>query len=421
MKVLHIAVHLGGGVGRAHSVLAAASPPDMRRHYVLLETPRDVRFVNSVEASRAEITIAPDDVTVARLAAEADVVQVEWWNHPRLYACLSRADLPSIRSVFWCHVSGLHAPYIPTGLFSAADSVLLTSACSFAAPNVSSLPAEIRSRIAVANSAFGFERKGIARPRNVSTPAVTYLGTVDFAKMSPQFFDIVDAVERAELTVSVWGAVDPSGAVARRAAAMRFPERISFKGHSADPADALADPGIFLYPLQARHFGTAENALIEAMSLGWAPLVLDNPAEAAIVRHGETGFVERDAPAAARRLSWMMERPDVVARIGERAAADVAATRTPAQLVRAFECSYRTALARPKRQVNFASILGDTPADWFLSTLCLNNEMRDSVGFSTDAAASKGSFNHFLTCFPGDASLTALAARLAPMPSKRTP
>jgi len=50
---------------------------------------------------------------------------------------------------------------------------------------------------------------------------------------------------------------------------MRHPERIEFCGETAEPAAALSDADIFFYPLQPDHYGTAENALIEAMSLGW--------------------------------------------------------------------------------------------------------------------------------------------------------
>ena len=49
---------------------------------------------------------------------------------------------------------------------------------------------------------------------------------------------------------------------------MRHPERISFAAQTAEPAAALSEADIFFYPLQPDHYGTAENALIEAMSLG---------------------------------------------------------------------------------------------------------------------------------------------------------
>ncbi len=408
MKILHIAPHLGGGVGKAHSALCAASSADIQRHYVLLEPPRDLRFFERMQAAGAHITVAPDFSTIAHLASEADIVQVEWWNHPRIYECLCCANLPAMRTVFWSHVSGLHAPYIPTGLFAAADCFLLTSSCSLDAPNIAALPEEARQRIEIANSAVGFASHERVAADTPSAPQVAYLGTVDFSKMSPETFEVIDAVDVPEFTVSIWGAVDPAGEVAHRAAAMRAPERVSFKGHVIDPRAILAEAGIFLYLLQPHHFGTAENALVEAMSLGWAPLVFANPAETAIVRHGETGFVEKDAAAACRRLAWMMRHPEAVARIGRQAAAEIAGTRTAEAIADTFDRVYRSALSREKKKANFGAILGQTAADWFLSTQSLDGDRHETMAVSAGGAASKGSFSHFLHCFPGDRSLQAL-------------
>ena len=68
-------------------------------------------------------------------------------------------------------------------------------------------------------------------------------------------------------------------------------------------------PDIFFYPLQPDHYGTAENALVEAMSLGLMPVVLDNPAEMAIVRDGETGFVARSIERCTALLQTLLASP----------------------------------------------------------------------------------------------------------------
>src|SRR4029079_6226369 len=103
-------------------------------------------------------------------------------------------------------------------------------------------------------------------------------------------FDAIDAVGDDSVHVAVWGEVDPQGAVVARANAMRHPDRVEFMGRTSDAAAALASADIFFYPLQRDHYGTAENALVEAMSLGLTALVLDNPARKAIVHAGKTGF-----------------------------------------------------------------------------------------------------------------------------------
>lgn len=412
MKVLHIAAHLGGGVGKAHSALVPATDGAVGRHYVLLEPPRDMRFVDAVRAAGAEVTVAPDFATLGAFATEADIVQVEWWNHPRLYECLCRAGLPPLRSVFWCHVSGLYAPFIPPGLYGVADRFLFSSPCSFDAPGVRALEPDVRNRLGVANSGFGFSGSGgVPAPRG-SQPAVAYLGTVDFSKMNPQFFDVVEGIDAPDFSVSVWGTCDSNSDVARRAAGLRTPKRVVFEGYARDPEQVLSTPGIFLYLLHPQHFGTAENALVEAMSLGWAPLVFDNPAEAAIVQHEKTGFIETTSEAVRRRLQWMLDNPEAVASIGANAAADVAARRTPELTAKIFDETYRLLLANPKRPADFRSVLGETPSDWFLTTLSPNAGGEDIPPFAMSGAASKGSFRHFAASFPDDASLRALADRV---------
>lgn len=409
MKLLHIAPHLGGGVGKVHAALCEASSPHIQRHYALLEEPRDIRFTERIKNTGVGITYVPDHESLAKLASEADIVQFEWWNHPRIYGCLCRAGLPAMRTVFWSHISGLYAPYIPTGLFAAADAFMLTSSCSLAAPNMAALPEATRSRINIADSGIGFTGRRRRPSGGPSRPPVAYLGTVNFSKMSPTFFDVIDSVDVRDLTVAIWGATDPFGDVVTRASTMRHTDRARFMGHGSDPESILAEPGIFLYLLQPLHFGTAENALVEAMSLGWAPLVFANPAEAAIVRHGETGFVEKDASSAARRLAWMLENPEAVARIGRRAAAEIAATRTPETLVKRFDRVYRDILSRKKKQRDFSAIFGNTAVDWFLSTRSPDGRAREPLSIARDETASKGSLTHFLACFPDDPSLLALS------------
>ena len=113
MKVLHITPHLGGGVGKAHAALRGAMPGEVDQTYVLLEAPRDTRYADLIAEQGGRIVIADNLDQVAALAGAADIVQFEFWNHPRLFECLARCDFPAMRSVFWSHISGLFQPLIP--------------------------------------------------------------------------------------------------------------------------------------------------------------------------------------------------------------------------------------------------------------------------------------------------------------------
>jgi glycosyltransferase involved in cell wall biosynthesis len=404
MKILHLTPHLGGGVGKAHAAIVAAGSPDVRRTYFLLEEPRDRRFPSLVEAAGSRLTTGGPAELQAAVEA-ADVVQIEWWNHPRLYQCLSEWSLPAMRSVVWAHISGLFPPLLPERLAEMPDRLLFTSPCSLQAENLQNLPQSLRSRLGVVNSGFGFEPVG-GYAQNPST--AVYLGTVDFVKMHPAFFEIVDAARHEDFNVAVWGQFDPNGEPASRAAAMRRPARVSLKGAHQDPQSMLSAAGILVYLLRPDHYGTAENVLIEAMSLGVAPLVMANPAEMAVVEDGRTGLVATDAADAAVKLAWMLRHPEQVAAMGRAAAATIARTHSAASSARALETCYGELLPHPKRVIDFAGFLGSSAADWFLSTQTRRGVRPARTDFSSSGAASKGSLAHFLACMPEDLTLRSL-------------
>ncbi|HWL92231.1 MAG TPA: glycosyltransferase family 4 protein [Phycisphaerae bacterium] len=408
MKILHITPHLGGGIGKAHLAIAGALPKGVEQTVLLLEQPRDPRFPDAIAAAGVRVVTAQGLDDVADLADAADIVQFEFWNHPRMYECLGRAAFPAMRSVFWSHISGLTRPIIPQALMEEAGRFVFTTEASRSIPSIARLSAGSQRKLAVINSGFGFAD---APPRETSrggTPAIAYLGTVDFVKMHPGFFEAIDRLDSRDVRVLIWGAVDPSGPVVDRASAMRHPERIRFCGHTPEPAAALSGAEIFFYPLQPDHYGTGENALIEAMSIGLVPLVLRNSAEMTIVSHGVTGFVARSIDECVALLQMLLCSPDVRERISRNARTAVAETRTPARSARQFMELWRRLLDEPKRFPDFRRAVGAGPADWYLATQCLPGQAWEPTRQSAPEPLSKGGLRHFENAFPGDESLARL-------------
>ena len=142
----------------------------------------------------------------------------------------------------------------------------------------------------------------------------------------------------------------------------------NFMGQTSDSSAALANADIFFYPLQRDHYGTAENALVEAMSLGLTPVVLNNPPEMAIVRDSETGFVAKsieeigslagDAAFAARRAG----------KISRNAIRDVTETRSPVLVRTGLHDPVAWLAERAGPPLRLRRAIGGTPAEWYLST-----------------------------------------------------
>ena len=188
---------------------------------------------------------------------------------------------------------------------------------------------------------------------------------------------------------------------------MNNPQRIRFCGQTATPAAALANAEIFFYPLQPGHYGTAENALVEAMSLGLVPVVLNNPAEAAIVQDGQTGLVGETIDHCVELLQSLLTSVSLRDRLSRNAAAAMAATRTPLRSAAAFVALWRSLLAEAPRRHDFASAIGDRPADWYAATQRLPGAAWTPV-IEANAPTSKGTFAHFEHVFPDDRSLALL-------------
>jgi glycosyltransferase involved in cell wall biosynthesis len=448
MHILHVTAHLGGGVGKAHAALRAAMPADLRQTYLLLEAPRDRRYADEIAAHGGEIVIAAGADDIACHCASADIVQFEFWNHPKLFECLANADFPPMRVVFWSHVSGLFTPVIPREFLATADRFVFTTPASLVLGK--GLEEDLKLRLSSIGSGFGFADMtaeavippsalpGISPSRRENDllhgPAnreveigasgcghpfsplegemsgrtegggplalphpITYLGTVDFIKLHPGLFDAIDNLAHPT-QLAIWGGYDPQGEVAAKARSMRHPDRIRFMGQTDDPQAALSQSRIFFYPLQPDHYGTAENALIEAMSLGLVPVVLANPAECAIVENGMTGFIATSIEKCSAVLDRLLASPDECARIGANAARAVALTNTPQRSVAAFIDLWTSLAAEPERTPDFAAVTGRTPLDWYRATLGQGGDERLQV--KTAGGQSKGTLAHFRAAFP---------------------
>ena len=407
MKVVHITPHLGGGVGKALSCLIGrAVEVGLVDHAVLcLEEPQKRQAVDAIVATGCRVIIQPS-IAEARVAiADADVVQLEFWNHPEIPRLLCALESVPMRLLVWCHVSGLYNPRIPLGLFATNAAIVFTSPCSLehSAVRHSGKDFPVVSSGCVDGLPVFQERAMMSRLR------IGYVGTLGFTKLHPDFVSFLADLPDEVVPVHLYGDVANREVLEAQCAALGRSGLLRFHGYVTDIAAVLADLDVLVYLLNPHHYGTAENALIEAMAMGVVPVVLDNPAERAIVVHGQTGYVVRDKDEFQAALHLLLTDPQGRRTMARRAADRVRGYFTAERMERELSVQYRMLMCEKKTAFCFQEIFGNTPGAWF-SSFQPDGILDQAQGVLIEH--SKGSVHHFLAKFPDDPDLQHCAAML---------
>lgn len=400
---------------------ASRAEAEVKHVITTLEMQEKPQFVEIVRQHGGEITVCPSPELLGDLVAAADIVQLEWWNHPATLRALCTVTLPPLRLLVWSHVSGLYNPVLPVGLIEVADRFIFTSPCSYGANAVLTLKPEQRKKLDVVSSSGGFTGFPFPQETGGSPLVAGYIGTLNFAKLHPDFVGFLSAVNEPRFTVRMIGDVTNRDILERQCAEAGRPGMLDFRGYTSDVVSELSSVNVLVYLLNPRHYGTTENALIEAMAMGIVPVVLDNPAERNIVTDRVTGLVVRTPEEFAGAVRRLSENPAERHAMGLRAAASVRDRFTAGRMESALRAHYKELLSVPKKTIDFSNIFGSDPADWFLS--CQGHpEMFTANSKVTDETyrfsrydlleQTKGSVFHFQRCFPGNPRINQWAARL---------
>jgi len=425
VKLLHITAHLGGGVGKVLASLVAESrrrQNSLHRTVVCLEAPEKVQFVEQVRSHGGHLLICPTRQELADRIRQADIVQVEWWHHPVVAGWMCTDELPPMRLVVWSHVSGLHPPEIPPAFVATPHRFLFTSPCSWEHSRLAALQPTIKQRVGVVFSSGGFDDlpAPVVHPDGGSL-RVGYVGTLNFAKLHPRLLDFLAAVRLPGFRLILVGDPTTGAELLANAASAGLENRIELRGYRAAVAKELAGFDVLAYLLNPLHYGTTENALLEAMAMGVVPVVLDNPAERHLVTHLETGVVV-DGPAAfADALDWLAAHPDERARLSANAARTVRTRFAVERTADGLMTHYQAVLAEDKRSYDFRPVFGREPADWFRACqgddvwrFSDSNALERPVGPGPSFLYehTKSSVFHYRAVYPMDVRLACWAQRL---------
>lgn len=394
MKLLHITPHLGGGVGRVLSQVAkyhTANRTGVEEEFICLEAPEKTQYIDAIKACGIPVTIEPSYAAVQNKISAADIVQLEWWQHPLMAKWLHDASGMTCRLAVWSHTSGLHYPAFPEGFTELPHVFMATTPASGAGE--------------VVPSSGGFDDIPPRNAHSRNAPRYGYIGSLNEAKLHPRIMEFLVA---ANISVQFFGDTDVRTPLAKT-------PQVILKGYTGDPVAALQQMDVLVYLLNPMHYGTTENALLEAMAAGVVPVVIGNPVESSIVKHGKTGLVVHSPDGFAEAIRSLEENPDMRIRMAEAASADIRNRFSLAATADGLGAHYARLMAQPKRGFDFRPILGDTPFEWFKAGLGIytplfaagseESKRKERAALPFLYEKSKSSCAHFLRTFPEDAKL----------------
>lgn len=375
MRILHIAPHLGGGVGRFLANIANADSQN-QHEFCLLESPIDTHLLTHISWQ----TFNNIQDRFDKYVAEFDIIQIEFWNHPLLFKFLLDHKLPSCRLIIYAHVSGIYAPnIIPQVMFDFADTVVLSTpaAMDHFADHIQ------KGKCRIIHGIGGITRTSVLQKVEHTGINIAYIGTASYSKLHPGFIQacrtLLKQAPEVRFTVA---SNDDNTHLCAESEELGISNHFDFFYRTDDIESILSRADLFGYPLRPDHFGTGEQAILEAMGAGVAPVVIGNPAEKSLIQDGETGVIASDIYDYVRAIQYCIAHPDFTSRIGAQAKTFALKNFSVKKTVSLFDSLYQHAMIKPKAARHFKDFLSfdDIHTGWFFFKLCLGNHA-DMFGY----------------------------------------
>ena len=361
IKILHITAHLGGGVGTVLSKVSLGRKKNqstIEDIFICLEAPEKQETVSAMCAEGIEVHVCPNESDIKHFIQNADIVQLEWWQHPLLAQFMSENKIKA-RLIVWSHTSGLSYPDIPLKFVYTPHTFLFTSP-------VSHQHITRTEKIDTVHSSGGFANIPLTpRPLKDGILNYSYLGAPNFSKLHPRIADFLTTVRTPGFKVDFFGDAEANPKL--RTADMA--DKIILRGFTTDPVSVLMKSDILVYLLNPDHYGTTENALLEAMAAGVVPVVFNNPVEASIVKHRLTGMIVDSPHAFAEAIVFLNNDRSALQNMAQAASKDIRERFSLEKTIQGLDTHYRRLMREEKKSFDFSSVFGNTPHEWFLSCI----------------------------------------------------
>lgn len=418
MRILHIIPRwIGGGPERAIIEIARQdrlANRKIERRAIVLDTPISAPLVAMARIQGVTVIPALGNLRLDAEIAAADVVEVSYWNHPRLLALLRR-PLPSARLLIRSAIAGDTPPHILfPELVALADAWVLSTPMGYGAAHLDHKDVSHVPSLADMSRLEGFA------PQPHKGLRIAYLGSLMPNKLHPAFVDIVAALKGCNVLFDLYGDSSPAWtqALQGRLQAHGVANVVTFHGHVENISSALANADIFAYPLALGSYVTSEKALQEAMWAGLPPVLLTGTAAVGWIQDGITGFVAQDIDTFSAILRLLSLDRMLRKRIGAAARQEAKRQFDPVANSQAMvDIAFRL-VAEPKRcrpPLSGANLSG---VDHFLQSLGSKADLLLAAVKSGDLACQpsalwnldlllrgEGGISHYAKAYPEDETL----------------
>lgn len=433
INILHIAAHLGGGAGKAIMGLAIQckkcrnQEKELEQRIILLEEPEKKIYVEQGRGENIPIFfLSQDRKQLPPLLEWADIVVVNWWNHPVMAKVLAEWPQIPCRVVLWCHVNGCVYPYLPYDFANCFERVFITTEYTLKNPLW-----EEKERLFLQRKTCLLHGMGEFYPEEILSKQnyqmgemflVGYVGTVNYSKLHPQYLSYCqEAIKRIpKIHFLIVGEAEEEivKEVERRGLSSYF----SFVGYVEDLYPYYRQMDVLGYLLKEDNYATTENVLLEAMAVGLPVIAYQNPPEEHILTENRTGFLIKGKEEYVTLLQRLYDSEDLRRSVGQRGRAYVIENYSSEKNCQNFLEEITKVWEKERVLYSFQTHMGNSPYEWFCCYTGYEKDMFRKIETYSEIEIrnflercpsiyrerSKGSILHFAKYYPEDKMLKKL-------------
>ena len=352
--ILHITPHLPGGLARILlSTLKYFNRKESLFNHEIIIT--DKKHLTS-EAKKMfskylrYLHIGKKDDFIKKKMIEADIVQIEYWNHPQVYKFLSNFKFPSIRLILCSHTNGFSRPSVITKNAVDFSDIFLSATKATRKHHLFNQKNNFHrsKKLKFVTYPVDFERFGKIEPKAHKGFNVTYIGTLDYSKLHKDFLEMSDAIRIPNAKILVCGGGFDKEKIKLQAKKYSN-KRFIFKGFVENIKKILEITDVLGYPLSKKHYGSGEQAIIEAMYSKIPVVAFSNHAEKEIIKNKKTGILVNNKNDYVKAIKELYSNPIKRRIIGKNANKHILENLSPTVCFKDLEKVYKDLIKYKKK------------------------------------------------------------------------